>query len=491
MENNESVAGFLIILIGQIIFNICLFLKFRIVIGYLTVQSFGYYSLVIRLVSLLVPLISCGIGNAFVVYIPYLISKKKNISLFIKSSIKIQIFTLTIFSIIFLILSFTLNNLFWFNDDFNFHLIIIIGVILSVISQLIYLYLISLQRIKFASLYYSLLGVIPTLLTLIIIIMNNDAALITILWGNFLGIIFPIFLFLISSERTIDKKIMQYENPKKVFIKQVFKEYNLYFVIFTLAYSSLNNIEPFIVNFFLGIEYASILSYYLTIFSISFLGSVAIGRLLTPIISSLFNDENNISKAKKENLTSYYKMGINFSLWVFILIFLILLDIISLFPNIIEFEKYRGDIITIYALGFSGLFYVIAMVNIVLLGARRKMKEAAICINIINILMIVLDIKFIPIWGLSGLIFTKIIINFVFLVLTLFLNKKVIFLKKTFKIIAIVFLNYFIQFLSCYFNLHTNIFVLGFVNLIFLIFFLQNKAFWEFLKTLFRKNLKR
>ncbi len=491
MENNESVAGFLIILISQIIFFICSFLKFRIIIGYLTVQSFGYYSLVIRLVSLLIPLISCGIGNAFVVYIPYLISKKKNISSFIKSSIKIQIFILTIFSIIFLILSFILDNLFWFNDVLKFRLIIIIGVIISVISQLIYLYLISLQRIKFASLYYSLLGITPTFFILIIFSMNTDSPLSTILWGNYLGIILPIFFFLISSDLTIDKKISQCVNPKKDFVKRVFKEYNLFFIIFTLGYSSLNNIEPFIVNFFLSIEDTSIFSYYLYILSFSFLGSVAIGRLLTPIISRLCNDENNISKVKKENLTRYYKMGINFALWVFILIFLILLDIISLFPNLLEFEKFGGDIKIIYVLGFSGLFYVIAMVNIAFLGARRKMKEAAICINIINILMIVLDIIFIPIWGISGLIFTKIIINFGFLVLTLFLNKKIIFIKKTFKIIAVVFLNYFIQFLTCFFNLHINIFVLGFVNLICLIFFLQNKAFWEFLKNFFRKNLKK
>ena len=152
INRNKNIREFFILTIAQIIFQFLYFIRWFLLINYLNVINYGYYSIVSRFCIILTPLVSLGIGNALVIYIPKITSKSTHTWNYDKKSFFFLGFSISTYTIISLILYH--SGLVPPNSYLdNFYAIIVFCVIFLVVNNFMYLYFIAHSNINFAGIF--------------------------------------------------------------------------------------------------------------------------------------------------------------------------------------------------------------------------------------------------------------------------------------------------------------------------------------------------
>lgn len=485
----EKISGFLILTIAQIFFQLISFMRWYLLITYLNIDDFGFYSLITRVSLIITPVVSLGLGNALLIYIPQLSSKR------VYSQIYEQgVFVLLGISIAFFIfLSSIVNISGILSDNYfsDFFLIIVILVLTSVINNFMYLYFIAHSSIKFAGIFFALQSLIP--LIFIGIFIHFSLVLDNLLWGLNYGqaIVLIIGLFKIIQIYIKNKSKINDEPVEEHFLLKTFIKFNIFWIIFNLGYMVFKNIEPILIYDLLDLESSSIYSYLLTLSSVASLGFVAINQFLISRFS-MKNNEPDIIK-KKQGITDEFQSAFHFSTWLVILITLCLHNIIIFFPSILEFNKFQGNISYLYCIVFSEIFFGYSMLNIALLSVKEEMVKNAIAISIACLFLYILNLFFTPILGIYGVIFIKITVGVLLCIITThFLQDSLAFrqtIKSSKKLILLFILNTIISFSAVKFNLLIVI-ILDLVSLIFVFRDKMLRGFFKYLLIKYSNNSK-
>jgi len=487
---NEKMRDFLILTIAQIIFQFIFFIRWYLLLNFLNVADFGYYSLVTRISLILTPIVSLGLGNALLIYLPKLSSKR-----ICNRVLEQKIFFLLGISIIFFIL---LSYIVYISgiissDNYviEFFLIIVILVLTLVINNFMYLYFIAHSNITFAGIFFILQSLFPIIFVSIFIYFSMD--LDDILWGiNYgqvivviIGFLKIIQILLKNKSRIIDKSV------EKHFLFKIFIKFNIFWIIFNLCYMVFRNIEPILIYDLLGLESSSIYSYLLTLSSISSLGFIAINQFLIARFSMKNNDADIIKK--KQAFTDEFQSGFHFSTWVVILITLCLHNIIVFFPSIIEFDKFQGNLSFLYAIVFSEIIFGYSMLNIALLSAKEEMAKNTIAISIACLFLYILNLFFTPIFGFYGVIFIKIIIGVLLCIITTNFLKDSLYIGQTIKSSKKLILLFILSTIVSFSTIKFNLLILIILDLVYPILFFRDKmlrGFFKHLLTKFSHNSK-
>lgn len=480
---SNYINNFIYIFIGQLISNGISFLKWKLLIDFISVQDFGYYSLILKTILILTPIVSFGISNALIVYVPALISKGKKINDILKKSFLFQIKLFFIFGLFSTLIFFLLSNINSLSLFIPFYFLTIIGVIFTVIQNFLYNYCIALKKNFIAALFYSIQSLISFFILFYYIISNGK--LIEILWGMNIALLLPSIplAIFIALNLKYDNKLNLNLNLEKGYIKLIVKKFSIFFLISNFSYILINNIEPFFLNFFIDIEVSATFSYYLFFISLSLLGSMVTGQVLSPIFSEIYSKENSINKISN---TFYFKIGLTFSSWIFLLVMVIILDLNSLFPSLLQFTKFSGNLVEFYTISSFGFFYLFGMTNLMFLTSIQKIHINAYIILISVLILFILNTIFTPIYGIVALIFIKIFCSFLLSIISALYTKKYFSIKVILRGQISAFFIFVLLYVVCIFQINTNIVILILINLIFTILLVKNKIFLEFFKSLIK-----
>lgn len=476
-ENIESkkMFDFLILTVGHFFFQIISFIRWYLLINYLDIDNYGYYSLVTRFSLILTPLVSLGLGNALLIYIPKLNSEKIN-NWFYEKRIFI-ILGISIFLFIFLsyIIYYTTGD-FLENYIFRFFSIIIFLVVTLVLNNFIYLYFIAHSKIKFAAVFFFL----QSLISIIVVIINIHFlnSLNEILWGINLGQSLVVIVGLLKIFELLirDNYSNLEKRPEKKFLLKTLINFNIFWIIFNLCYMVFKNIEPILIYDLLGLESSSIYSYILTLCSISSLGFIAINQFLI----SRFSIQNfNLDKDKKKHeFTVEFQSAFHFSTWVAILITLCLHNIIGFFPSVIQFSKFQGNLFFLYGIILSEIIFGFSLFNIALLSAKEEMIKNVISISIVSLILVILNLFITPIFGIYGAVFIKIFIGVILCIITSYLLHDYLEFGEIIRSSKILFFLFALSVIISFFEF--NFLILIFLDILYSILLIRDKMIRNF-----------
>jgi O-antigen/teichoic acid export membrane protein len=422
--NNISIITF-----SQIIIQFFTLIKWFLLISYLSVDEYGYYSIIIKIVVIIAPIVSLGLGNALVIYIPTLKALNYNPQKYLKATIKYLIFSIIIFSLCFFIIIWipflVFDNIFY---EFSFLILfIIIGLVLS---NFCYLCMISFNKIIIAAIILLIQSFFPLILIIYFILIERGLfyLLLAIGIGQMIAVI-PGFLYLLI--HIINKQRQTAIELENSFFLNSFKKYNLYFIIFNLASMFYLNIEPVLIYFLIDIKSSSSYSYMLALTSFSLLSLRAINLIITPEFSKIIN--NDEINSNREEISNLFKLGFHFSFWMIILTFVFIHNLFVFIPEILKIKKFNVNITQIYFLAFFYLFHFYAIINISLLSTKEKMSINSAVLLITCFFLVILNLIFTPIFGIYGTISVKIFVSFLLCIILFRFNKDILDFGSTIK----------------------------------------------------------
>lgn len=418
---------------------------------YLTKESFGEYSIYINTINLLY---NFSISFLQISALRFYYDKKiknQNVS-FVSTYVFSNIFITTLVYFGAILFNSVTNN------EINMLLVSI-----SVIINGLYNFYLNIFRLENKSGKYTVARIIPNLLSLImyslfILVSVNITSIhpIIALYGSYAFIV-----FFETINRRKDIKISKFSFN----IVKESASYGIPMIGVSVASSLLASSDSFIILHYLGTESVGMYSLGYRISDTLFTNlSMIVLLVMYPVLIRYF-DEGELEKSeyiirKMINFNNWILVPI--SLWLYINIDSILLNF---FPQYVEAEY----IVRLSIL--AGLFHSVSMYTCKGLELAKDTNKIFWSLSIATVINIIVNILFIPLYGVSAAVYGSIVAYFFYNILLIFFSKKYIAIKIDYLFfVKILIVSIFVSLFSLYikgalvqspFNILINIMVCG------------------------------
>lgn len=416
-DNLKLIAKSSIIVFAGIILSKIFLYVYRMIIGrYYGPEIYGLFSLSLIILTLLVAISSLGLSEGLVRYISlYLGEKQKNKIIY---SVKISILISFISSVITGIFLFFLSDFISINFFHDFRL----SIFLKISSFIIPLYTLSnvflsiIRAFEKISWYSFIINILQNIIKLIVLIFfiflgfKADTLMISFLLGIFVMLIVAYLVCRHYISLVFERYILN-GKEKKGILQAIFN-YSIPLMFSSVTFIIYSGIDSFVLAFFRG-------TYDVGIYNAA-IPLVALMGLIPDLFIQLFYPLVTKEFAKK-NFELIKELSKQISKWIFMLVLPIFL-IIFIFPEIIISllfgEQYISAANSLRILSIGGFIFTFQGLLTVLLSMAGKSKILLINFLITLLLNLILNILFIPKYGLIG---AAISTSFVWMIFTFIL----------------------------------------------------------------------
>lgn len=277
----------------------------------------------------------------------------------------------------------------------------------------------AIGKIKFSSFLMMVSSVIKCGIFIIVFIDRKILTLKLVLWIHCL---IEIIIFLIAI-------VYVFYYLKSLPLKIEFRPLKKYYryALPLMPYLILNwintSIGKFILNHMMGLDESASYSFNYAMITRLFVLNTVIAYTIFPYIARFWNEGN------KANVTLYLKKAFNISIFFGIPLCLGLLAVQPTIVSLLSGGNYEVDRIMCIVLCLSMLFNTLYMIFSYLIDLSQKTIWYTAILIITAVINIMLNIIFIPIWGMYGAAFTILITNVLQAFLTIVIGTKVTHLK--------------------------------------------------------------
>lgn len=397
----------LFVFIGVISSKVLTYIYRVIIARYFGPEVYGLFSLATMILMWLVAFATFGLYEGLLRFVSFYRGKNDNNK--IRYTLRISMLTLFFSGILFGVLLFLFSDiisLYLFHDQ---DLIIFLKIFSFIVPIYVFLYvfLAVIQAFEKINIYTFLLDFLENFLKLILIIFFIFLGFKTnaVIFSYFLGVAIVLIISFIYCKKKIPEIFGKYdlkEKSKKEIRKKLFS-YSWPLIFSTLLYVILPYIDSLAIGYFKGVADVGFYNAAVPLAVLLIFAPTLFMRLFFPLVTKEFSRNNTsvISELSKQ-----------VEKWIFIVNLPILL-LMVIFPgdflNLLFGAEYlvAENSLRILALGY--FFYSMSLLFYNLLSIAGKSKLMLINVIVTSILNLVLNIIFVPKYGINGAAFATMI----------------------------------------------------------------------------------